>query len=144
MSNPLISQGLLNRLFTSLSVPLFPFLNVGPSNMGRGMIRMAFEGEATTRIRTATGVTISLEPYQPVVLTVNLLKPQPLASLYKTQFETLTALGDVVVRGDSTLPAYAVFNASLGTVPDLNFNGEDAGFPVTIGGYVLTNASAWL
>ena len=156
MSNPLVNQGTLSRLRASVNWPLFPQLNVTPSFLNREGIRLAFEGEATRFLPTLTGVVTSPEPYQMISLTLNLLKTQSLAALYEAQLAAISTIGPGVVRPDvgaggivpftptSGLQPFDLFNCAIMNVRELNFSGEDAGYSVTIGGYVLRNLSLWI
>jgi hypothetical protein len=144
-TNPLIDQGVLNRLRGSVVWVDNPNLNVTAPYLGREGIRLALEGEATTFINTMTGAVTSGEPYQKVSLTLHLLKPQNLANLYKAQQELNSVIGNGTVRPDvsSGLGSYQLVNCAIQTVRELNFSGDDAGFAVTIGGYYEINSSLW-
>src|ERR1700761_1481204 len=100
MSNPLISQGVLNRVQGSVTVTGNPALNVTASYLGREGIRLALEGEATRYINTMTGAVASPEVYMAIRCTVNLLKTQGLSDLYKSQMETNSLIGNITVRPD--------------------------------------------
>ncbi|MDE2105749.1 MAG: hypothetical protein KGL39_51470 [Patescibacteria group bacterium] len=142
--NPLIDQGVLNRLRGSVVLTDHPELNITASFLGEEAIRLALEGEPTTRIPTLTGIVQSPEPYQLCNVTVNLLKTQSLADAYKKQYELSTLLGNITVRPDSSaLSPYSLINCSLGPVRELSFNGRDPGFVVSMGGYYLINSSLW-
>ena len=139
-TNPLISQGTLNRLRASVVVNDFPTLNVTAGYLGEEGISMALEGDTTTFIPTLTGAVTSPEPYQKVTVTVHLLKTQGLAGQYKSQMEALATIGNIVVRPDSAaLPAYDFTNCAIQGVEPLRLNGKDAGFVVRIGGYYQVN-----
>jgi hypothetical protein len=145
MSNPLVSQGTLNRLIASVTWTGFPALNVTPSFLNRDGIRLALDGESTKFLPSLAGAVTSPEPYQMCTLSLNLLKSQGLAALYKAQMETQCLLGNCVVRPDAaTLPTYALVNMAIEGVRELAFSGEDAGFSITCRGYYLVNNSLWL
>lgn len=140
MANPLVSQGVLNRLRASVVWPAFPGLNVTAPFLGEEGIRLTLEGESTTFINTMTGAVTSPEPYMAVSLVINLLKTQPLANAYKAQMEIAALLGEGTVRPDaSTLSPYQLINCAIESVRELNFSGRDAGFAVTIKGYYTVN-----
>jgi len=142
MANPQIPQGTLNRLIASVTWANFPNLNVTPSFLNREGIRLAFEGNATDFIQTMTGTVTSPAPFQMISLTINLLKSQGLAQLYENQLASNSVLGNGVVRPDaSTLAPWDVLNCGIMTVRELAFSGEDAGYAVTVNGYVLRNSS---
>jgi len=143
--NPLYPLGTLNKLISSVTWPLFPQLNVTASFLNREGTSLAFEGEVTRYLPTLTGAVTSPEPFQMVTLRLALLKTQPLAALYELQMDSRSLIGPGVVRTDSaTLPPYELFNCGIMNVAELRFNGEDAGYNVTISGYVLRNAALWV
>lgn len=144
MANPLVQQGTLNRLRSSVLWNDFPFLNVTSSFLGTEGISLTLEGRASTNIPTMTGLVTSPEPFQLVTLVMHLLKTQPLAELYKIQQETTVLLGNGVIRPDSkALSPYFLYNCSIINAGDLNFNGQNAGYGVTIEGYWVINANLW-
>lgn len=142
--NPLVAQGVLNRLRASVVVPAFPQLNVTPAFLGKEMIGITLEGNTSTYIDTATGAVVSPEPYQRVSVTLHLLRTQFLADLYKLQQESSSFIGDVTVRPDSSvLSPYQFNNCSIMSTPEQKFDGTDPGYRVTIGGVYYINASLW-
>ncbi len=141
-SNPLVTQGTLNRVLATVSWPSFPSLNVTLPYLGKEGITLTLQGEATTMIPTLSGAVTSPEPYMMIELSMHLLRTQPLGAAYKAQMELSTPLGDGVVRPDSTsLPPYDIFNCAITGVQSLKFAGEDPGFMVTVRGYYVLNSS---
>lgn len=144
MANPLISTGVLNRLKTGVIVPAFPQLNVTASFLAEEGISLRLNGPITTRVQAMTGTVPSPEPFVPVVVTINLLKSQPLSGLYKAQMEDTALIGDITVRGDTrVLPPYNLLNCSIDEVGELTFNGKTVGYAVTIGGNWIVNNALW-
>lgn len=145
MGNPLVDQGVLNRLVASVQWASYPQLTVTAPFLNKAGIRLALEGEATTILPTLTGTVPSPEPYQPITVTINLLKTQFLSNLYKVQMETLSFIGNGIVYPDVStgLSPYPINNAGIMAVRELDFSGEDAGWAVSIRGYYLLNSSAW-
>jgi hypothetical protein len=142
--NPLISVGTLNRLIASVIWPSFPALTVTAPFLNKDGIRLAIDGEATKFLPAMVGAVPSPEPYQLVTMTINLLKTQPLAALYKAQYESSTLLGNCTVYPDSAaLPAYQLSNVALESVRELNFSGEDAGWVVVSRGTYYVNSTLW-
>lgn len=144
-TNPLISQGTLNKLRGSIVVPEFPELNVTAPFLANDMISLALQGASTVRIPTGTGIATSPQPYMDAVLTVHLLRTNGLGAAYKTQMEVTTLLGDgiVITPDSSALPPYVLFNCSIDSVQEMNFAGRDASWVVTIGGIYYLNAEMW-
>jgi len=142
MANPLIDQGVLNRLRGSVVFADNPAFNVTSPFLGKAGLRLALEGQATVYLPTLTGAVRSPEPYQMVSLSANLLKSQPLANAYKNRMETDTFLGNATVRTDSvTLNVYEIINVSISALRELNLNGEDADYLITFIGYYSVNQS---
>jgi hypothetical protein len=136
----------LNRLRASIIVPLFPQLNITAPFLGREGIRLALEGEASTRINTMTGGVQSPEPYRPATITATLLKTQFLSNFWKEQEETNALLGDIYVRSDtsglpSDLDPYDFTNCAILGVRELDFSGGDAGYRIVVGGYYNINSA---
>jgi hypothetical protein len=143
---PMVPQGLLNRVIAAVYWDLLPNLNVSAPYLGKGGLSLSFDGEATTFINTMTGQVQSPEPYQPILLTMNLLKTQNLAALYEKQRQTNTFIGDGQIYPDVSqasggIPIYGVNNCAIRNIRELDFRGEDAGYVVTVGGYYLINSS---
>lgn len=144
MPNPLVDQGTLNRLRASVVWESHPELNVTVAFLGKDMIGLALDGNATEFFETASGQVTSPNPYQAVTLTINLLKTQSLADAYKRRQELLAILGNGTVRPDSSqLSPYEIVNCSIENVAPLKFSGEDANYVVTIKGYYNVNSSLW-
>ena len=140
MPNPLIDQGTLNRLRASVVFTNFPELNVISANLGKEGIRLGLDGPATSYLATMTGAVPSPEPYQIVTVTINLVKSEPIANTFKTQFETSVLIGPVVVRPDAvTLGLYPLLNCVLENVREQSYAGEEAIFAVTIKGTYQIN-----
>ena len=145
MGNPLVSQGFLNRVRGALSVTDVPALNVTASYLGKDGISMRPDNAATDIIPTMTGTVGSQTPYQQVTVTVHLLKTQGLGASYQQRFATDTALGEVVITPDATtFGNFTLLNCYLLNFNELPFNGMDAGYVVTIGGYLTTNDNMWI
>ncbi|HGY5183029.1 TPA: hypothetical protein ACNV5L_003367 [Citrobacter braakii] len=145
MGNPLVSQGFLNRVRGTLSVTDVPALNVTASYLGKDGISLRPDNAATDIIPTMTGTVGSQTSYQQVTVTVHMLRTQGLSNSYKNRIATDTALGEVVITPDSTtLSNFTVLNAYLINFNELPFTGMDAGYVVTIGGYILANDNMWI
>jgi hypothetical protein len=144
MANPLIAQGVLNRVRASVIWTAFPSLNITAPYLGRDGISLAPDNPVTTFLATMTGAIPSKEVYQKMTLTIHLLKPQQLADLYKQQIESDSFLGAGTVRPDVQdvgLGPFGLSNCSIENYRDLAFSGRDEGFIVSIGGYYNINSS---
>ncbi|GCB39656.1 hypothetical protein CITFRE_17910 [Citrobacter freundii] len=145
MANPLVPQGFLNRVRGAVSITDAPALNVTASYLGKDGISMRPDGPATDILPTMTGTVGSQVPYQQVTLTVHMLRTQGLAASYQQRFTTDTALGEVVVTPDATtFGNFTLLNCYLVNFNEMPFNGMDAGYVVTISGYLITNDNMWI
>lgn len=144
MPNPLVNQGFLNRVLGAVSVTNDPDLNVSSSYLGSDAISLRPDAPATDILPTLTGTVGSQCPYQQVTLTVHLLRTQSLAQAWQRRFTNNTALDEIVVTPDATtFDTYTILNAYLVNFSELPFTGRDAGYAVTVSGYVITNNDMW-
>jgi hypothetical protein len=146
VANPQLPVGGLNLLSASFTCNTFPQLNIGASNLTKAGIRLAPEGAATGRIPVMVGVVNSPQPYQMVTVTLNLLKTQIIAAVYKAQFESNTVIGNCTVRPDIPiaefgLTPYMLSNCALMNVSELDFSGSSADYAVQISATYFINAS---
>ena len=143
--NPLIDQGVLNRLKGSVVWANFPALNVTASFLDREGINLRLEGEMSAQHGTMTGVVQSPEPYVPVSVVISLLKTQSLSDAYKTQMEQSVLLGPGTVYPDVStgLSQYQLYNMSIQSVGELLLNGTTPIFGVTVRGYYVINNQLW-
>ena len=145
-ADPRVSQGNLNRLRATLLWSDAPELNITPSFLGQGGLSISFDGEATGRIPTMTGIVNSPEPFQGVTITANLLKTQSLAAAYETRKQNNTLIGGGTLRADvqgGGIGPFELLNMSVSNVREISMNGGDAGYVVTLGGYYLINSQLW-
>jgi len=144
-NNPLIAQGTLSKLRGSVIISAFPALNVTAPYLGKAGIRLSLQGGTTIYLPQMTGAVTSQEPYMQVEVTMSLLKSQSLSDTYKQQMELSSLLGDVTVRPDTvTLGVYQFYNCSIMDVgPEISFAGDDAAFPIKIGGLYNINSAMW-
>ena len=141
-----VGQGTLNRLLSAVVIPNFQALNVSAAYTGKEGLRLNLSGNATTRIATMTGGVTSPEPYMECDLTMHLLRTQALSAAWRAQLELSTLLGDITAYGDavSTIqPVYQLTNMSIGTLRELNWDGTDPGYVLTLMGYYIINKSLY-
>jgi hypothetical protein len=141
-TNPLVPQGVINRVRASVVCSANPLLNVTASYLGAEGITFTPTGKSVTYIRTLTGAVRSPEPYMMLEGVMHLLRTQALADDYKRAMETDSFLGMLTVRPDSrNLSPYQYVNCSITGVETLKFTGTDAGFMVGVEGVYLTNSN---
>lgn len=146
MPSPNVPQGTLNRLKASLIPADFPQLIVTASYLDKDGIGVTFEGASGTSYGTMTGTVTSPEPYMMATALVRLVRTQSLADAYKRQMEESVLLGDVTVRPDvqsAGISPFQFMNCQIINVGELQFNGQNVGFGVSIQGYWPLNANLW-
>jgi hypothetical protein len=143
--NPLIAQGVLNRVRGSFVLANFPALNVTAPYLDKEGINLRLEGEMSMQHGTMSGLVQSPEPYIPVSVVVALLKTQSLSDTYKAQFETNAVVGPGTVWPDVStgLSQFNLHNLSIQSVGDLLFNGTTPIFALTMRGFYVVNNSLW-
>lgn len=141
MGNPLIDQGVLNRIKGSVTWTNFSGLNITAPFLDKDGINLRLEGESSLQHGTMTGTVQSPEPYMPVSVVIALLKTQALSDAYKSQMEANSVLGPGTVYPDVStgLSPYALQNMSIQSVGELLFNGTTPIFAVTCRGYYVVN-----
>jgi len=142
--NPMIAQGVLNRVLTAVIIPSNTALNVTAPYMAKGFARLEYAGDWTGQIGTGTGVVNSPEPYVMARVTMNLLRTQALSASWVTQGQTATYIGNVNVHSDtSTFPVSQMVDASIVSVDPGAFDGTDPVVRVVLSGALAINASLW-
>lgn len=142
--NPFAALGNLNRLRGTILIPLRPELNVTASQLGKDGIRLSVEGNSTDMLPQMVGAVQSQAPYLMARLTVALIKTQPLANLYKRQYETDSNLGDITFRTDaSQLDPFTFSNCAIETVDGIDASGTSAMFGISISGTYYINSNLW-
>lgn len=145
LGNPLTQQGLLNRVLTNVVFASFPQLNVSAPFMSKSLAQVTFDESAVDQIGTATGIVNSPKPYVMGQLVINVLRSQPVAALYVTQWESQAVVGSVTAYPDSnTFPPIIFANASILDIDPGAYDGQDPTTKVTIKGVFYTNAALWL
>ena len=140
--NPLIDQGVLNRVLGSVVWSNFPNLNVTAPYLDREGINLRLTGNSTAQLPTLTGTVQSPECYMPISVVIALLKTQSLAEAYKAQMENLSTIGPGTVYPDVStggISSYQIYNAAIETVGDLLFNGTTPLYGVTCTGFYPVN-----
>lgn len=146
--DPRIPQGFLNRLNSAVYFVDNPSLNITPSFLGKAGVSLRFGSKATTSIPTMAGRVQSPEPYLEATITLDLLRTQSLANLWKTQMELNTVLGDCTVypdvsTGSTGIGVFNLLNCAIEDPPELPFAGTDASFRITVSAYYDINSSLW-
>lgn len=141
--NPLIDQGVLNRIRASVVWTDFPNLNVTAPFLDKDGISLRLEGESSMQHTTMTGLVQSPEPYMAVSVVIALLRTQQLCDSYKAQMEANPVLGQCTVWPDVSvgLGSYQLQNMAIQSVGELLLNGSTPIYAVTCRGqYVISNA----
>lgn len=144
LGNPLITQGLLNRVLTNVVVTNFPALSVTAPFMSKSLAQLTFDAPAVDQIATATGIVNSPVPYVMGQLVVNILRSQSVASLFYAQWQADAVIGSVTAYSDSTtLPPFTLKNCSILDIDPGAFDGQDPTTKVTIKGVYYVNSDLW-
>lgn len=144
MPNPMIPVGVLNRVRASIKFSDHPELNVSASYLAKEGVELVFQGNMTDFLPAMTGAVQSPQPYMIMQAKVHLVRSQALATQYKTQWETNTAIGDAKVYSDSsTFGDFEVLNTAITNVQDMSFAGGQPGVAITITGTYYINSEMW-
>jgi hypothetical protein len=144
MANPTIPQGVLNRIYGSITCTSFPILNITAPYLGKQMIGLTFDTPSTTAIETSTGLVMSPEPYQRVTINAHLIRTQSLVNAWKVQLEASSLIGDLTIRGDTpNLNPYQISNSAIMNVDRLLFNGSEADWVINLVGIYYINSALW-
>lgn len=145
LGNPLVQQGILNRVLTNVIVTSLPQLSVTAPFLSKSLVQLTFDEAAVDQIGTATGLVNSPKPYVMAQVVVNLLRSQYVAALYLEQWQLNAVIGTVKVGSDSTLfPDIPISNCSIDSIDPGAFDGQDPTTKVTIKGVFYTNSELWI
>lgn len=143
-TNPMVAQGVLNRVRGALSITDYPALNITAPYLGREGISMRPSTNATDVLPTMTGTVGSQAVYQQVDVTIHMLKTQAMGASWQAQIADTTALGEMTLVSDaSTFGDYTIYNGFIVGFGDVSANGSDAGYVLNISGYINVNNKLW-
>ncbi|WP_181163843.1 hypothetical protein [Burkholderia gladioli] len=143
-TNPLVSQGTLNRIRCSILVPNFTSLNITAPYMGKSFARIALEGDFTDQTGTATGLVNSPAPYVPATITVGILRTQALSSAWRAQWESNSVLGQVKINSDSAaFDAFTLYDTAIRHFDPNAFDGMDPVCMLVLRGSYPINNDLW-
>ena len=143
MSNPLIPQGVINRVRASIDFPSFPSLRVSASYLGKEGMSISFSALGEP-IPTMTGVATSPQPYAMATITVHLVRCQALANLFRTQIEASTYVSNAKLYTDtSVLGDFQLRDVQIIGIEPINLNGANADFILTMTGVYDINYDMW-
>ena len=142
--NPLVSQGTLNKVRASVIVPGTPSLNITAAYMSKNFVTVSLDGDFTKLLGTGTGAVTSPEPYVEATIVVGLLRTQALATTWRTQWESLGAIGDVSIFPDtSAFGEFDFHNCVIQHFDPNAWDGEDPVSRLTLRGIYNINESMW-
>lgn len=143
-TNPLITQGTLNRVRASVVVPSYSSLNIISSFMGKGFVTVTFDGNFSELIATGTGGVSSPEPYIFCNVEVDLLRSQSLASDWLTQGQATSNLGDVHIHSDtSAFDAVQISETQIINIDPGAFDGMNPVVRLHLRGIFYINNNLW-
>ena len=136
MANPLLIPAPLNRVRANVNIPAVDNLNVTAPYLGADGISVTFNGNVTTQLMGLTSTINSEEPYIPAQIKISLLKSLALSSQWLNQTQNSPTLGQVSVTSDTAaFETLTFYNCAIMSVGDVNMNGTQAEFVITINGY---------
>lgn len=144
MATPIVPQGTLNRVRCSIIVPNYPSLNITAPYMGRNFASISFDGDFTKLIGTGTGGVPSPEPYVMATVSVGILRTQPLATSWRSQWESQGSIGPLSIFSDTA--AFAEFDLDTCVIQHFDpnaYDGEDPVSRLTLMGVYVINAALW-
>ena len=144
MGNPLVNQGVFNRVRASIKFTQHPELNITAPFLTQDGIDISFQGGAGLLLPTMTGGAPSPQPYQMVEFKIHLVRSQSMAALFKKQIELDTMLGDATCYTDtSTLGDFSLRSTVIKTMQDMSFSGREPGCIISLLGIYDVNSSLW-
>jgi hypothetical protein len=144
MANPLIAQGTLNRLKSSVTIPGNSSLNITSSYMGKQFVTVTFDGDFDKLIETATGAVTSPEPYVMATVSISLLRTQGLSGAWLTQAKTTSDIGNVSIFPDSSVfPEIDLTNCVIQHIDPGAYDGMDPAVKLTLRGVFYINNNLW-
>lgn len=143
-TNPMIPQGVLNRVRPNIVFPGFPGLNITAPYMGRQMARIEFEGSFVTKIPTGTGSVNSPEPFVFATVTVELLRTQALSSNWLAQIQDNSNIGSLTIHSDAApFQPIALSNVTANMLNPGPFDGSNPGVTLSLRGEFYVNNNLW-
>ena len=142
--NPQLTQGVLNRILTQITLASYPALNVAASNMGKSFARLSFDDQFNDQIGTATGVVNSPAPYVMATIVVGLLRTQSLSQNWLSPVAVYSPLGSVTAYTDATtFNPISLAKCSIMSLDPGAFDGTDPVVAVTLRGVYYINSNLW-
>ena len=142
--NPLVPQGLLNRVRGSAVFPAFPNLNITADYVALDGISLDIDDDGTDQIKTMTGIVNSPAPYVMATATIHVLKTQALGEAWAQQFQSNGQIGRAAIHTDaSTLSQYRLHNCSILKPQPGAMNGTNPSLILTIRGTYNVNDYIW-
>ena len=144
MGNPLIAQGLLNRVRGSVVFPSNSNLNVTAPYLAVEGISLDIDEDGTEQLKTITGIVNSPAAYVLATATIHILKTQALGESWAQQFQSNSQIGRMVIHTDSSaLSQYRIHNCSLLKPQPGAMNGTNPSLILTIRGTYNVNDYIW-
>ena len=142
--NPLVPQGLLNRVRGSVVIPAFPNLNITADYVALDGISLDIDDDGTDQLKTMTGIVNSPAPYVMATATIHVLKTQALGEAWAQQFQINGQIGRSVIHTDaSTLSQYRLHNCSILKPQPGAMNGTNPSLILTVRGTYNVNDYIW-
>ena len=142
--NPLVPQGLLNRVRGSVVFPSNSTLSITAPYLAAEGISLEIDEDGTEQMKTITGVVNSPAAYVLATATIHVLKTQALGEAWAQQFQSNSQIGRMVIHTDSSaLSQYRIHNCSLLKPQPGAMNGTNPSLILTIRGTYNVNDYIW-
>ncbi len=139
-TNPIIIPGNLNSIRVSATFPSNSKLNIALGYFSKTQIHSILSDFAKS-LPTQLGHVISEEPYSIAEFDFHVVRTLPLANAWKTQWETSSILGSMIVRPDtSVMSDFQLTSAMLKGASGLDFSGVSAEIILKIVGIYYINS----
>ena len=140
MAGPNVQLGTINRLRASVVVDDDTTLSVTASFLLPAGISIAWGNPTATNHKAMVGTVPSPEPYQEARVKIPIVRTTALAQIYKQQIESDVEIGTITVRPDtSAMTPWQFQNCTVEAVDDIELNGQNIGYVITISGYYPIN-----
>jgi hypothetical protein len=138
--------GVLNRLLTEVVVTSNPSLNISNYCMGRSTLSVNPLDPVNIKYDANTGTVDSVQPYQKVQVTIQILKTIGTAgAAWEAQKNKNARIGDLTVYSDSTnYPQLTLRNCAIDNINYGSFDGGSPTVDLMITGEAQINSDYWV
>lgn len=122
----------INRYLNKVIFSDAPNLNIGVRDMGAEQTTPIFNDEAITELKTATGITMSLNLFITTNLKISVKKTSPVADYYGERYFANAYIGGSITLYDDVGRSYTGLNPAIKSIDLGQLNGSSPTFDVVI------------